>query len=97
MSDATFSRRAAILGAASLPVIRVVTAQPRRRNIVISSANGVAACAKALEMIQSGSDTLDAVIAGAAAESFGLEPEKVTRALFPSASFGRPAEGLIRT
>ena len=40
---------------------------------------------------------LDAVIAGAAAESFGLEPEKVTRALFPSASFGRPAEGLIRT
>ncbi|HEY1241241.1 MAG TPA: N(4)-(beta-N-acetylglucosaminyl)-L-asparaginase [Bryobacteraceae bacterium] len=64
MPDATFSRRAALLGAASLPVIRVVAAQARPRNIVVSSANGVAACAKALEMIQSGSDTLDAVIAG---------------------------------
>lgn len=64
MPDATFSRRAALLGAASLPVIRAVAAQARPRNIVISSANGVAACAKTLEMIQSGADTLDAVIAG---------------------------------
>ena len=31
---------------------------------MISSANGRAACAKAMEMLKSGSDTLDAVIAG---------------------------------
>lgn len=34
------------------------------RNIVISSANGLAACAKAMEVIKAGGDTLDAVIAG---------------------------------
>jgi N4-(beta-N-acetylglucosaminyl)-L-asparaginase len=34
------------------------------RNIVISSANGLRACAKAMEMIKAGADTLDAVIAG---------------------------------
>jgi len=34
------------------------------RNIVISSANGLQACAKAMEMLGSGADTLDAVIAG---------------------------------
>jgi len=40
---------------------------------------------------------LDAVIAGAAAESFGLAPERVAKALFPTAAPGRAAEGLIRT
>jgi len=40
---------------------------------------------------------LDAVIAGAAAESFGLDPERAAKTLFPNANFGRPAEGLIRT
>jgi N4-(beta-N-acetylglucosaminyl)-L-asparaginase len=34
------------------------------RNIVISSANGLRACARAMEMIKAGADTLDAVIAG---------------------------------
>jgi N4-(beta-N-acetylglucosaminyl)-L-asparaginase len=34
------------------------------KNIVISSANGMAATAKAMEMLKSGADTLDAVIAG---------------------------------
>src|SRR5579885_1242410 len=34
------------------------------RNIVISSANGLRACAKAMEMLRAGADTLDAVIAG---------------------------------
>jgi len=34
------------------------------KNIVISSSNGKEACKKAMEMIQSGGDTLDAVIAG---------------------------------
>lgn len=35
-----------------------------KRPVVISSANGMAACAKAMEMLKSGADTLDAVIAG---------------------------------
>ena len=35
-----------------------------RKPIVISSANGLAACKKAMEMLVSGADTLDAVIAG---------------------------------
>ena len=53
-----------MLGAAVLPAIRIVKAQPTPKNIVISSANGVRACAKAMEVIKSGGDTLDAVIAG---------------------------------
>jgi len=40
---------------------------------------------------------LDAVIAGVAAGTFGIEPDRVARALFPNAPFGRPAEDLIRT
>jgi len=34
------------------------------KNIVISSANGLRTCKKAMELIQSGTDTLDAIIAG---------------------------------
>jgi N4-(beta-N-acetylglucosaminyl)-L-asparaginase len=34
------------------------------RNIVIASGNGARACAKAMEMLKAGADTLDAVIAG---------------------------------
>jgi len=64
MSNGTFSRRAALLGAAAFPAIRYAKAQTRPRPIVISSANGIAASARALEMIQGGSDTLDSVIAG---------------------------------
>src|SRR5437660_11976446 len=59
-----FSRRAAMLGAAVLPAIRIVKGQARPRNIVISSGNGVPACAKAMEVLQAGGDTLDGVIAG---------------------------------
>lgn len=39
---------------------------------------------------------LDAVIAGAAAESFRIDPERVARTLFPTAAAGRLAEGLVR-
>src|ERR1044071_3361252 len=63
-----FTRRAAMLGAAALPMIRVATGQGRPHNVVISSANrnngGVNCCARAMEIIKSGGDTLDAVIAG---------------------------------
>jgi N4-(beta-N-acetylglucosaminyl)-L-asparaginase len=64
LRDAFFSRRAAILGAAAVPIIRVVKAQARPKNVIIASANGVAACSKAMELVKAGGDTLDAVIAG---------------------------------
>src|ERR1700729_1991889 len=63
-----FSRRAAILGAAVFPMIRIAKSQSRPKFIAISSANrnngGVNACAKAVEVMKAGGDTLDAVIAG---------------------------------
>jgi uncharacterized protein (DUF1501 family) len=40
---------------------------------------------------------LDAVLAGAAAECFRIEPEHIAKTLFPTASAGRPMEGLVRT
>ena len=40
---------------------------------------------------------LDALIAGVAAESFGIDPERTGKVLFPTANFGRPQQGLIRT
>ncbi len=68
MKDNTFTRRSAMIGAAVFPMIRTVTGQSRPRNIVISTANrnngGVNCCSRAMEMIHSGADTLDAVIAG---------------------------------
>jgi N4-(beta-N-acetylglucosaminyl)-L-asparaginase len=64
----TFTRRAAMLGAAVAPLIRLGESQARPRTVVISSANrnngGVNCCSKAMEVIKSGGDTLDAVIAG---------------------------------
>jgi len=39
---------------------------------------------------------LDAVIAGVVAETFGIDPERAGKALFPTATFGRAAEGLVR-
>jgi hypothetical protein len=63
-----FSRRAAILGAAALRMIRIVKAQPRPKFIAIAGANrnngGVNACAKAIAVMRAGGDTLDAIIAG---------------------------------
>jgi N4-(beta-N-acetylglucosaminyl)-L-asparaginase len=57
-----------VLGAAALPIVRVLKAQTKSRPVVISSANrnngGVNCCAKAVEVIGAGGDTLDAVIAG---------------------------------
>jgi len=64
MQENKVSRRAVMMGAAALPLAPQVVAQSRPKNIVISSANGVAACAKAMQVIKSGGDTLDAVIAG---------------------------------
>ena len=57
-----------ILGAAALPMVRMVPAKSGPRAVVISSANrlsgGVNCCARAMELIKAGKDTLDAVVAG---------------------------------
>src|SRR5215470_6114092 len=62
------SRRAIMLGAAAVPMAQKIAAQGRPKIIAISSANrnngGINCCAKAVETIKGGGDTLDAVIAG---------------------------------
>lgn len=41
--------------------------------------------------------SLDALIAGAAAQTFGLDPQRTARALFPTSREVKPVEGLVRT
>ncbi len=50
--------------AASGSAAEANAASTAKKPVVISSANGLAACAKAMEVLTSGGDTLDAVIAG---------------------------------
>src|SRR5215470_5330204 len=68
MNEVSVSRRAIMLGAAAVPLAQKVAAQGRPKIIAISSANrnngGINCCAKTVELIKSGGDTLDAVIAG---------------------------------
>jgi N4-(beta-N-acetylglucosaminyl)-L-asparaginase len=52
-----------MLGSAMLPALAAAPAQASR-NIVISSANGLRATARAMEILKAGGDTLDAVVAG---------------------------------
>lgn len=59
-----FTRRAAMLAAAAMPAVRALRAQSRPGRIVIASGNGVRACAKGMDVLKAGGDTLDAVIAG---------------------------------
>jgi N4-(beta-N-acetylglucosaminyl)-L-asparaginase len=56
------SRRNWILSAAGVPALGA--AQSGGGDIVIASGNGERACARAMEILKSGGDTLDAVIAG---------------------------------
>src|SRR5438477_2925416 len=61
------NRREWLLGSAAVAASANVAAnqgEGSKKPVVISSANGRAACAKAMEMLKSGADTLDAVIAG---------------------------------
>ena len=59
------NRRDLLRGAAALPAVAAAqTGGLGVKNIVISSANGLAACKKAREMLEQGADTLDAVVAG---------------------------------
>ena len=53
----------ALVSSASLPALSQQT-QSQSKVIVISSGNGMSAVAKAMEMLRSGSDALDAVVAG---------------------------------
>jgi N4-(beta-N-acetylglucosaminyl)-L-asparaginase len=52
--------RRALLASAALPAAM----QAAPKNLVISSDNGLRACARAMELLHAGRDTLDAVIAG---------------------------------
>jgi N4-(beta-N-acetylglucosaminyl)-L-asparaginase len=63
-SSTALTRRAVLAGSAMLAGAAVSSAQPRLRQIVISSENGLRACRRAIEVLKSGGDTLDAVIAG---------------------------------
>jgi N4-(beta-N-acetylglucosaminyl)-L-asparaginase len=56
-------RREWILTAAALPGAAQAV-QGGAKNIVMSSANGLKCCARAMEILQGGGDTLDAVLAG---------------------------------
>lgn len=56
------NRRQWIAGTAALSAVQAQPARPK--NIVISSNNGLRCCARAMEILKSGGDTLDAVIAG---------------------------------
>src|SRR6267378_5401073 len=58
------TRRDWMLSTAALPAVAARGAQSSPKNIVVSSGNGARACARAMELIKSGADTLDAVIAG---------------------------------
>jgi N4-(beta-N-acetylglucosaminyl)-L-asparaginase len=68
MKEISLSRRAVMIGAAALPMARKVVAQARPARVVISSANanngGINCCAKAMDVIKAGGDTLDAIVAG---------------------------------
>jgi N4-(beta-N-acetylglucosaminyl)-L-asparaginase len=57
------SRRALMLGSAMLPALAAAPSEGAK-DIVISSANGLRACARAMQMMKAGGDTLDAVVAG---------------------------------
>src|SRR5712671_1358550 len=60
----TISRRNWRFSTAAIAAAPQTTVAAEPKNIVISSANGLRACAKAMEILKSGGDTLDAVVAG---------------------------------
>jgi N4-(beta-N-acetylglucosaminyl)-L-asparaginase len=58
------TRRDWMLTTAALSSAAQAGAQSSPKNIVVASSNGARACARAMEMLKAGADTLDAVIAG---------------------------------
>src|SRR5215470_12459452 len=69
----SITRRAVLAGSAMLAA---APAQSRPRQVVISSENGLRCCARAMEILKAGGDTLDAVIAGVNINE--LDPEDTT-------------------
>ena len=63
-SENGFTRRAVLAGSAMLAGAAASSAQQPRRPVVIASENGARACARAMEMLKTGADTLDAAVAG---------------------------------
>ncbi len=59
-----FTRREWMLASATAAAAAARAQNSARKNVVIASGNGARACTKAMEMLQAGADTLDAVIAG---------------------------------
>jgi N4-(beta-N-acetylglucosaminyl)-L-asparaginase len=59
-----FSRRSWIASSAALAAAAPLANAQTPKQVVISSANGLAACKKAMDMLKAGADTLDAVVAG---------------------------------
>lgn len=58
-------RRDMLLSSSTLPAVSsLLQAQPGGKEVVISSANGLKCCEKAMSLLKSGADTLDAVVAG---------------------------------
>jgi N4-(beta-N-acetylglucosaminyl)-L-asparaginase len=57
----SITRRSVLAGSA---LLAAAPAQTQRHKVVISSENGLRACARAMEVLNSGGDTLDAVVAG---------------------------------
>jgi N4-(beta-N-acetylglucosaminyl)-L-asparaginase len=57
-----YSRRGLLAGSAAAAAFAQSGGSPK--NIVISSANGLICCQRAMQILQSGGDTLDAVVAG---------------------------------
>jgi N4-(beta-N-acetylglucosaminyl)-L-asparaginase len=58
------SRRTWMFASAGLSASAALGAAPGPKNIVISSDNGARACARAMQILKAGGDTLDAVVAG---------------------------------
>jgi N4-(beta-N-acetylglucosaminyl)-L-asparaginase len=58
------NRRQWMMGSLLAPAARIGAAPGSHKNIVIASANGARACARAREILDAGGDTLEAVIAG---------------------------------
>ncbi len=58
------TRRDWMLTTAAMSSAAQAPAQSGPKNIVIASSNGARACARAMELLKTGADTLDAVIAG---------------------------------
>ncbi len=57
-------RRDMLLASAALPALGQTGSAGTAKSIVLSSANGLAACKRAHEIIEAGGDTLEAVVSG---------------------------------